>query len=361
MSTSTQETPASLHPPAEARIDHETGERKRWTTGDSWLIAGVTAMILVGLCLASVQAHEVDSQHAPGDSAWLDGAAWAELASLDGAWSRDVSVEESDGKLVLRSKGLPDHATGRFPNASNPNAIRPQSYRFSLPLDPVMHETAAGSRGYLFGVGLNGVVFDPGTAENWTPDGLQRGGQPTDWTYEAIGPGEQKNLGLDASNAHVQPTGAYHYHGIPTGLLAEHQAQGQMTLIGFAADGWPIYGPLSHRDPTDLDSPLVELRSSYQLKPGSRPSGNAGPGGAYDGTFTQDWQYVAGSGDLDEANGRVGVTPEFPDGTYYYVLTHEFPFVPRMFKGEPDRSFMKRRGPRDTSGRGGPPPRRPGA
>ena len=33
------------------------------------------------------------------------------------------------------------------------------------------------------------------------------------------------------------------------------------------------------------------------------------------GTFTSDYQYVANSGDLDECNGRTGVTPEYPAGT----------------------------------------------
>lgn len=57
----------------------------------------------------------------------------------------------------------------------------------------------------------------------------------------------------------------------------------------------------------------------------------------------QDWTYVAGAGDLDECNGRFGVTPEHPEGTYYYVVTDTFPFVPRLFRGTPDPSF--RHGP----------------
>ena len=38
------------------------------------------------------------------------------------------------------------------------------------------------------------------------------------------------------------------------------------------------------------------------------------PGGAYDGIFVEDFEYVPGSGDLDECGGRTGVTPEFPGG-----------------------------------------------
>ena len=52
------------------------------------------------------------------------------------------------------------------------------------------------------------------------------------------------------------------------------------------------------------------------------------------GTFTQDYEYVAGSGsDLDECNGRNGVTPEFPEGIYHYYATNSFPFLQRCVKG----------------------------
>jgi hypothetical protein len=81
------------------------------------------------------------------------------------------------------------------------------------------------------------------------------------------------------------------------------------------------------------------MHSSYRLKNGTRPNG---PGGAYDGKFTADYEYVKGSGDLDECNGRFGVTPEFPQGTYHYYITDEFPWISRFWRGTPDTSFMKR-------------------
>jgi hypothetical protein len=52
------------------------------------------------------------------------------------------------------------------------------------------------------------------------------------------------------------------------------------------------------------------------------------------GTFQEDWQYTAGSGDLDECNGRIGVTPEFPDGIYHYYATDTYPYFQRCVKGE---------------------------
>ena len=46
------------------------------------------------------------------------------------------------------------------------------------------------------------------------------------------------------------------------------------------------------------------------------------------------FEYVAGSGDLDQCNGRIGVTPEFPDGIYHYMVTDDFPFFSRCLKGD---------------------------
>ena len=268
-----------------------------------------------------------------------------------------VEITTADGYRTITSNGIPDHATGAFPNRNNPNTIAPQQYRFRVPLEPKAGDRPTPMRGSLFGVALNGVVFDPGTAEFWNND--RRAG----WNYEALGGG--MNLGLDANRAHVQPSGAYHYHGIPAGLVeqlvkgapgAARQQQGgkRMLLIGYAADGFPIYGPSAYADANDPSSPLKVMKSSYRLKSGTRQGGAEGPGGKYDGAFTADFEYVPGAGDLDECNGRTGVTPEYPAGTYYYVLTEQFPFIPRLFRGTPDESFRKTEGPGGRGGPGGP-------
>jgi hypothetical protein len=174
------------------------------------------------------------------------------------------------------------------------------------------------------------------------------------------------NLGIDQNHAHVQPTGAYHYHGLPTGLIKRLRiekgpAGKDMLLIGYAADGFPIYAAYGYSEAGDSSSSLKKLQPSYHLKKGNRPEGDDGPGRKYDGTFVQDYEFTKGSGDLDECNGRKGVTPEFPKGTYYYVVTESFPFVPRFFRGTPDSSFEHRRSGGDPQGRRGfrPPPRVP--
>lgn len=267
-----------------------------------------------------------------------------------------VQITERGDYRFIQSNGIPDHEPGDFPTRGNPNRISAQEYAFRVPLNP--QPAGRDFRGRaLFGVALNGVPFDPGTAEIWTPDGRTRGRDaPRDgWRYEALT--GNIDLGLDGHNAHVQPTGAYHYHALPVGVY-EHRAgkpvskvPDAMVLVGYAADGYPIYGVYGHEDPNDPGSPLITLTPSYRVKDGSRPrKSETSPGGKYDGTFVQDWEYVQGLGDLDEHNGRTGVTPEYPDGTYYYVVSEDYPFVPRTFHGTPDASFVKRGGP---PGRGG--------
>lgn len=263
-----------------------------------------------------------------------------------------VEIRTDDHFRYVTSDGMPEHETGRFPNNHNPNTIRAQSHRLRMPLKPIELERPRPAGRFLFGVAVNGVPFDPGTAERWTG----RSGEV--WHGEAKG--GQMNLGLDQHNAHVQPTGAYHYHAIPTGLLEQRSREapeGAMVLLGWAADGYPIYGPMGHKDPKDSASELVPLRSSYRLKQGARPAN--GPPGDFDGTYAEDYEFVAGSGDLDECNGRFGVTNEHPNGTYYYVLTEQWPFVGRMFRGEPDSSFEKQPPPGGRPGQPGerPPPR----
>ncbi len=95
--------------------------------------------------------------------------------------------------------------------------------------------------------------------------------------------------------------------------------------------------------------------TGFQLKGGEH---EGGPGGGHDGTFVQDWAFVAGLGDLDACNG---VELEVPGvgTTYAYVLTDTFPFVPRYTVAEQDETFRIGPGPGGPGGRRGPPGHRP--
>lgn len=266
-----------------------------------------------------------------------------------------VEITVREGVRTIRSNGIPDHEPGVFPRPGNPNTIREQRYEFRMPAEPRRADEATPLELGPFGIAVNGVLFDPGAAEWW------RRNPASGWRYEPLS--GAIDLGLDENNAHVQPSGAYHYHGLPKGLI-ERLTKGEdidrMLLIGYAADGFPIYARDGHAEANDPGSELSPMRPSYQLKRGERPGGTRGPGGPYDGSFVQDYEYVAGSGDLDECNGRVGVTPEYPEGTYHYYVTDEYPFIPRAFRGTADESFRRGRGgPPPFGPPGGPPPGRP--
>ena len=90
-------------------------------------------------------------------------------------------------------------------------------------------------------------------------------------------------------------------------------------IIGWAYDGNPIYGPFGYKDPSNINSDLVIIKSSYkkdQTKVFNRPTQFA------EGFFVNDYIYD-NSGDLDIHNGRFCKTPEFPNGIYAYFATVE--------------------------------------
>ena len=93
------------------------------------------------------------------------------------------------------------------------------------------------------------------------------------------------------------------------------------------------------------------MQSSWQLKSGGRESG---PGGAHAGTYVQDYEFVEGSGTLDECNGAMR------DGQYVYFATQTFPFFPRCFKGAVSSDFIGQREGRPAPGAGGARPPRNG-
>lgn len=269
----------------------------------------------------------------------------SETCEITSTSTNQVCMYVEDGQRIILSNSIPDHATGDFPNPNNPNRISAQSYHFEITTTPTMaNKTTPVWEGlpgfgqmptiYRFGIATNGILYDPGAAEFW--ENPRTGQLNGDWQEEAI----NANLGTDFNNAHVQPTGAYHYHGIPTSLVAEEKGAAHSKLYGYAADGFPIYYKYVYSDPENPNSPIVAMTSSYHIKEGERPGdGVSAPDGKYDGTYVQDFEFIEDQGTLDECNGRYGITPEYPSGTYYYVITDDYPWIPRCFVGTPSEDF----------------------
>ncbi len=216
---------------------------------------------------------------------------------------------------TIEANSLPNHETGEFPNAGNPNEITEQDLSFTFTTEPVY--TGDAQFAQMPGIGVNGVTFEPGTAERVACESGE--------VYSIEGLQESFDLGMDLNNAHVQPDGQYHYHG-SSELMIEALASGDdLVHIGFAADGFLVYASMSDA-----------YSSSYTLTPNAR-EGTACTyrgaavdidGTAPDGTYGSDWVYVDGLGDLDECNG-IEI-----DGEYLYVITDDYPYIPRCLMGE---------------------------
>jgi hypothetical protein len=250
---------------------------------------------------------------------------------------------------VITANSIPNHDVGLFGpvmGGLNPNAISPQNESYTIPLNPIEANeftSLLGTSGinlgpqYSFGILFNGVELDPVAAEPFPHEGMNSSNANWIWNLEAL----NVNLGVDCNNAHVQPNGKYHYHGTPTSYLNSLNASSTtMTIIGYAADGFPVYYKYAYSLANNSSSDVSIMTSSYQLKSGNRPGdGESAPCDSYNGVYSNDYEYVYGLGTLDEANGRNGVTPEYPNGTYYYVITDEFPSIPRYLRGTPSMDF----------------------
>jgi hypothetical protein len=271
---------------------------------------------------------------------------YAHEATMQDANAQTVSRVRwscSGDQRRLQANGIPDHPIGAFPNRHNPHAVSAQNVDVTFPLVPEPSDkTTNKSRSRAaMGYMLNGVKIDASTAGTCNDDGTRCPLGPSfgtlfnTWAIEALGHASF-NFGVDASNAHPQPSGAYHYHGVPEGFLAklnQGNKADRMTLIGWAIDGFPIYARYGYSAAKDPLSALKVMAGSYRIK--NQPDPNRPPIAKFAmGTFTQDYVYVAGSGDLDECNGRFGLTPDFPQGIYHYYATDTYPYLQRCVKGK---------------------------
>jgi hypothetical protein len=157
--------------------------------------------------------------------------------------------------------------------------------------------------------------------------------------------------GFDCSKAHPA-MGNYHHHQNPSAFNLDlvtisnicdlYPADGlyaidstvHSPLIGFAYDGFPIYGAYGYKN-TDGTGGITRIKSSYTLR--NITTRTTSPTGATVATgpvvnttyslgyFREDYQYNTTSAAtpdyLDEHNGRFCVTPEYPNGIYCYFAT----------------------------------------
>jgi YHYH protein len=292
----------------------------------------------------------------------------------------------------------------QFPNyPKNQNAID----RFPLTPQPATSHTATPLGA--IGIAVNGVsLFNMLDAFSWNNTTQQDVGNGSGYWNRTAEYGE--GLTLDHGHGHQPQSGEYHYHDDPTALrtqlgdniaytpsassnsasvefpydtVATHaqtfthitglenasQYEENTTglhhsaLLGWAFDGYPVYGPYGYSDPNNASSPVQLMTSSYSLRnittrttlPGWAAQAKFGDtvtlnaNGEYAlasnfygpavsathplGEYAEDYQYVSGAGTLDKYNGRFTVTPDYPSGTYAYFVTvdstgdTQFPYI----------------------------------
>ena len=241
-----------------------------------------------------------------------------------------LSISVSNGKCQFQTNAIPNHDFNDGSTAF-PNAVSEQNDVFEITASPsIATSSTALSLNLDNALLLNGVKVDLLAAACYGVGDGKTGCNDvaTPWRYDPMH--TANGFRVDSHNAHTQPDGTYHYHGSPNALFAENNTD-ISPVIGFAADGFPIYGSFFN----DGNS-IRKAISSYRLKSGSRPSGAGEPGGNYDGRFRDDYEYVSGLGDLDECNGMS------VNGIYAYYITDTFPYIIACFRGTPDDSFLKR-------------------
>ncbi|PHS10034.1 MAG: hypothetical protein COA88_03120 [Kordia sp.] len=242
------------------------------------------------------------------------------------------------------TNNIPAHQYGPFAGA---NTIGGQDFEYSMCLYPELTTSVTEiiedpssqgcGGGFIFGVSDQGVNYSPFARLYWVNPNTQQ--ENLNWHIEA-----DFTLNMDLNGGHVNNVSRYHYHNIPNDYFNNDlniDGTSHSPLLGYAADGFPIYYKHLYSNPNDPTVGVSSFNSSFQLKMGNRPGdGITAPNGTYDGNYVEDYQYIDALSELDECGGRFGVTPEYPDGTYYYVLTDNWPYIPRCFKGEyADNSF----------------------
>ena len=270
---------------------------------------------------------------------------------VDAALANVQAVQYSSNWVYVTTQGVPSFITGPF--TANPNTvITAINSIYQYPLNPIQNtgtptNTTAGNIGiFKNGVGLfsygDGFSYNPTTNSDAPTGGAV-------WRRDAV---KAEILGFDCAKAHPAAQGNYHHHQNPSafnldlvqlsticnlyasdGLYVINPTQ-HSPLLGFAYDGFPIYGAYAYTNGNDATGGISRMKSSYQLRNITSRTHYADGTDVIDGPainstfplgwYREDYEYVPHPSDptyLDEHNGRICKTPEYPAGIYCYFTT----------------------------------------
>ena len=270
------------------------------------------------------------------------------------------TVQYSNNWVYVTATGVPSYITGPFMDG-NPSLATSQNAIFKMPLNPTQNTgTLTNTTGGNIGIFVNGIaLFDyrDGVAWNSNSNSLCGGlpgmspcpggpGASFSWNRDAI---RAEKAGFDCSKGHPA-MGNYHHHQNPSAFKLDltvisnvcdlYDADGlyvidstvHSPLIGYAYDGFPIYGAYGFKN-ADGTGGITRIKSSYQLRNITARTvwadGTDVPDGPTVSTtyplgyFREDYEFInhAQADYLDVHNGRFCVTPEYPNGIYCYFAT----------------------------------------
>lgn len=251
-----------------------------------------------------------------------------------------LNVKCTDDSIIIDANAIPTFTM----NNTTVNPLRPARLHHKIPLNPQMADSTtpiANNKGVPIlgdlGVTVTGVpIYGP--TEATIPAEEIYGSA----VYNCLlamrddslcAPGKQTKRGC---GAHTGPQ-SYHFH-----YMEESCFQGEKSLIaepwtlevddqkasgvvGYALDGFPIYGMYENKGGNEKN-PVIKLQSSYDLIPGKSQE-----------TYVFLAYKYADKGDkelyLDECNGHSHMVNGKEQ--YHYHATEGFPYILGCFKGTP--------------------------
>lgn len=237
-----------------------------------------------------------------------------------GITSNVQQVNYTNTDVYVTCTCIPGYDVG--PWAGNPNTPANQNFCFKITRSPQQNTgtKTATPLGHV-GVWTNGVsIFNARDAFSYNNQGV--------WNQDAL---PNEGASFDDCLGHPAPNGEYHHHVNPECLYDYNNSTQHSPIIGYAFDGFPIYGTYGYVN-TNGTGGVTRMRTSYRLRnittrttlPNGSTASSAGPTVSTQyplGKYLEDYEYVQGLGDLDERNGRYCVTPEYPNGIYAYFVT----------------------------------------
>lgn len=317
-----------------------------------------TALPVLALALSTM----ATAQTSPAITSWLQnttimGQHYVQNNSTpiqDNVVANVQTVQYSTNWVYVSTHGIPTYITGPFLDG-NPSLASDQNAIYKIPLNPTQNTgTPTATTLGNIGVFINGVsLFDYRDGVSYNNSTGQNAGGPLGgmgdgvWNRDAV---VAERTGFDCAKGHPA-MGNYHHHQNPSAFNLDLQVLSTVCnlyaadglylidstqhspLIGYAYDGFPIYGAYGYLNANGT-GPIVRMKSSYQLRNITVRTHYADGSDVIDGPvvsstyplgyYREDYEFIAHPSDpdyLDEHNGRFCVTPEYPNGIYCYFAT----------------------------------------